>query len=119
MTTTETKLDALTAAIRHDIAACDRAATESMATLGKIKPNLYDFKKANRLVAANAYAAFYLRYIETDVTSTRDIERAERLIRFHAYQQKKMRALDNNSVTAPGQYMVVNHLDSYVTRFFE
>ena len=119
MTTTETKLDALTAAIRHDIAACDRAATESMATLGKIKPNLYDFKKANRLVAANAYAAFYLRYIETDVTSTRDIERAERFIRFHAYQQKNMLALDNNSEAAPGQYMVADHLDSYVTRFFE
>ncbi len=119
MTTTETKLYALTAAIRHDIAACDRAATVIMRTLVKIKPNPCDFKKANRLVVANAYAGFYLRYFETDVTSTRDIERAERLIRFHAYQLKNMLTLDNNSEAAPGQYMVVNHLDSYIARFFE
>ena len=118
MSTTETKIDALLDAISQDIAERENATNSVMQTLEKLNATPEEFKQANLRYCLNVYVINYLNRIKA-VVMERDIQKAENIIRYHAYYQRTKGNLNDGSIISVAQTAVVTILDNYIARFFE
>ena len=120
MSTTETKLDAIRAAIEQDINTHARATEEAFAKLENMNVSPKEYKQANWQFGLNQYVAGDLRKIkELTVDSAEPIKRVESRIRFHAYQQRTKGSLDDKQEISVAQAAVAVILEGYVEKFFE
>lgn len=119
MPKTENIIEAILDAISQDIAEQEKAGQEAMKILEKDNMAKHDYFAANIQIGISVFVSRYLGHIKSCIRIYNDAEKAEEIIRYHAYRQKEMFNLHSvyDDITA-GQRKVTSILLGYISRFF-
>lgn len=118
MTTTETRIEAITKELNEHISYYTSLTEEAMLTLEHMKASAREYKEANRAFAMRTFVSSYLTRIK-GVVETRDIKSAENIIRYHSYYQHTKGNLGDGSDIAVAQSTVAVILDGIIAKYFD
>ena len=115
----DTTVNNLIDAINKDIREHKEVADKAMEQMEMMNCPSEAYKEENLRFSLNQYIIGFLRNLRSRIFENKTADFAERLIRFHAYTQRKKGNMADGSDISIAQSTVTVTLDAYISTFFE